>query len=150
MASRVAGFRLTPLCSNTGSFDWSLQADATAFVPPPQPPANVWMRPPLMVSFTYTPPNDAPYSFTVYVSHTKPAFGAGGPPAGTPADALNNQSVFYELWATENNQVAEPPATENIVVLGDLNSDCASYPQRERGTNFKPAVWGHQLRHRAG
>lgn len=104
--------------------------------PPTQPAQNVWMRPPLRVTFTYTPLDGTPYTFDVYVSHTKPAFGATGPPPGTPANAANNRSVFYELSALENNLAAGG----NVIVLGDLNVDCASYPAADHGRNFQ-AGW---------
>lgn len=119
----------------THIYDWMAQPQAQGFNSP-QPPQNVWMRPPLRAFFTYTPQDGTPYSFEVNVSHTKPAFGASGPPAGTPPNAPNNQSVYYELWGFERNT----PGLGNTLVLGDLNSDCASYPVRDRNRNFQ-AGW---------
>jgi hypothetical protein len=114
------------------TFDWMNAAAANAFNGTQQLPQNVWMRPPLRASFTYTPADGEPYTFEVTTSHTKPAFGAGGPPPGTPGNAANNDSVYYELWGMEHN----PSAAANVVILGDLNADCASYPAARRGANF--------------
>jgi hypothetical protein len=114
------------------TFDWVNPQAASAFNGTQQVPQNVWMRPPLLASFTYTPADGEPYTFEVTTSHTKPAFGAGGPPHGTPRNAANNDSVYYELWGIEHN----PSAPANMVILGDLNADCTSYPAARQGLNF--------------
>lgn len=108
----------------------------------PQPAANVWMRPPLLATITYTPndPVFPPVSFALYTNHTKPAYGtsAHARPPGTVAGAPNSSSVHYELQAIQNNMA---PAA-NRILIGDLNSDCASYPVMYRGLDFPvPAGW---------
>ena len=56
-----------------------------------QPAANVWMRPPIIATVTYTPndPTFAPVTFDIYTNHTKPAYGhsAQARPPGTVAGA---------------------------------------------------------------
>ncbi len=108
-----------------------------------QPPANVWMRPPVIATVTYTPHNPifAPVTFQIYTIHTKPGYGYGANayPPGSAVGATNNSSVFYELQAVERNLVGAP----NQMVIGDLNADCASYPGYRRGTNFTAALNWH-------
>jgi hypothetical protein len=98
---------------------------------------NVWMRPPIRASFTYTRPDSTPFTFSVYVSHTKPAYSAGLRPLGTPHNAPTNSSVFYELTSLQQNERTDTLA----MVVGDLNADCASYPAQYRGRNFPPPGW---------
>jgi Endonuclease/Exonuclease/phosphatase family len=118
----------------TGTFDWMAQATAQAFVPPPRVPQQVWMRPPLVASFTYTPPPPGmPFHFALNINHTKPNYSAGARPQGTPPAAHNFDSTHYELWATEQNAAA---GLAPLAVLGDLNADCHSYPPHWRGHDF--------------
>ncbi|MBV9775375.1 MAG: hypothetical protein JO040_15575 [Gemmatimonadetes bacterium] len=97
---------------------------------------NVWMRPPYRATFTYTKPDGNPFQFSVYVSHTKPAYSAGARPPGTPANAPQNSSVHYELTSLLQNRLQDARS----MFVGDLNADCASYPQAYRGQDF-PAPW---------
>ena len=106
----------------------------------PQPAANVWMRPPIIATVTFTP-NDhmfGPVTFDIYTNHTKPAYGysAHARPPGTVAGAPNSSSVHYELRAIEQNQ----GAGANRMLIGDLNADCASYPVGWRGMDFALAA----------
>ncbi len=108
-----------------------------------QPAQNVWMRPPLYASFTYTPPpgRGAPFTFGIFTNHTKPSFGAQPRPAGIPVAAPQNTSVYYELWGIEHN-LRNPVA--RYLTIGDLNADCASYPAAYRNPkqNFAaPYSW---------
>ncbi len=101
-----------------------------------QPAPNVWMRPPIIATVTFTP-NDqvfAPVTFGLYTNHTKPAYGysANARPPGTVAGAPNSSSVHYELRAIEQNQGAGALR----MLIGDLNADCASYPVSWRGQDF--------------
>ena len=101
---------------------------------------NIWMRPPARMTFTFTP-NEVqfgPFTFDVYTNHTKPSYGAGARPPGTPAASPASQSVRNELTSIETNQIA--PASL-IMLIGDLNVDCASYPVRDRDTNFPLPTW---------
>jgi len=117
----------------TGTFDWMAQAAAQAFVPPPRVPQQVWMRPPLVASFTYTPISGMPFHFRLNINHTKPQYSAGARPQGTPPAAADFDATHYELWATENNAGA---GAAPLAVLGDLNADCLSYPPQWRGQDF--------------
>lgn len=109
-----------------------------------QPAANVWMRPPIIATVTYTPndPTFAPVTFDIYTNHTKPAYGhsAQARPPGTVAGASNASSVHYELRAIEQNQ----GAGANRMLIGDLNADCASYPVGFRGQDFA-AGWNWRI-----
>ncbi|HEX8152474.1 MAG TPA: endonuclease/exonuclease/phosphatase family protein, partial [Thermoanaerobaculia bacterium] len=117
----------------TGTFDWMAQATAQAFVPPPRVPQQVWMRPPLVASFTYTPPGGVPFHFSLNINHTKYEYSAGLRPQGTPPAAHDFDATHYELWATQQNAGA---GVAPLAVLGDLNADCLSYPPRWRGQDF--------------
>jgi hypothetical protein len=102
---------------------------------------NVWMRPPLYANFTFTPPpgEGAAFTFGVYSSHTKPSYGGQPRPPGTPANAAANSSVTNELTSIQTNVLGAVP---NFALIGDLNADCASYPQAYRGLNFPgPFTW---------
>ena len=101
---------------------------------------NIWMRPPLYANFTFTPPpgDGAPYTFGIYSSHTKPSYGGQPRPPGTPANAAVNSSVYNELSSIQTNLLG----AANFALIGDLNADCASYPQAYRGLNFPgPFTW---------
>jgi hypothetical protein len=131
------------------TYDYANRAGVT-FVPGDpaqgrQPAQNVWMRPPLSVTFTYTPPQHGvvppvPVQFGFYTLHAKPQFERPRPP-GINAGAPGYSSVFYELQGTENNHQVSPAAVLGFGVIGDLNSDCRSYPLYRRGQNFQNYTW---------
>lgn len=135
-ANAAGTIAIAPLtdCSTTGVA--YLAADGTM-----QPAANVWMRPPIIATVTYTPndPTFAPVTFSLYTNHTKPAYGhsAQARPPGTVAGAPNSSSVHYELRAIEQNLAAGA----NKMLIGDLNADCASYPVGYRGTDLAAWTW---------
>jgi hypothetical protein len=95
---------------------------------------NVWMRPPMAVSFTYTPPqgNGAAYTFLLHVIHTKPAYSTGPRPPGTAAGAPKHSSVFHELTSLETNLQVD----NNVGVLGDLNAACAYFTPFDEANTF--------------
>jgi hypothetical protein len=132
----------------TGTLDYSVgpppnrqAADGTQ-----QPAAQVWMRPPLQVDFLYTPRqgHGNPYAFTLFVMHTMPRYNMNRLPQGLPPAHPTTSSVYYELRAMEQNRGV---GLNGAAVIGDLNSDCASYPLTAgnlqiRGHNFNaPFQW---------
>lgn len=123
--------------------------DYVSIVDSPQPAQNVWMRPPTIATLTFRPKEEecdlGPYTFRLLTLHTKPSYAKRKTdstvvvPPGTPKTAQMNQSVHYELRATQLN--FGNPAGGNYAILGDLNADCVSYPAVYRGTDLAGWNW---------
>ncbi|HYD04016.1 MAG TPA: endonuclease/exonuclease/phosphatase family protein [Alphaproteobacteria bacterium] len=71
-----------------------------------------WERPPAKVDFS----NENNYSFSIYILHAK------------PEDATNEIVHLEELVESEISS----GLNTNIIILGDLNADCAYYDELER------------------
>lgn len=129
-----------PPVTVTGTYDYrAANITFTAVDGTQQNAQNVWMRPPSAITVSIPrPPPKAPVVIQIYDNHTKPSYGrmTRPRPPGTPANAAANSSVTNELTALQNNLRVAP----GYLMLGDLNADCASYPQRYRGTNFPAAA----------
>lgn len=96
-----------------------------------------WERPPIRARLTYPMPGSTgdPYKIDLYNLHTKPRY--------HPQHTTDHPyaSVHDELTALEG-LVAHKLRSDgigNILVGGDLNADCTSYPARYRGLAFPKA-----------
>jgi hypothetical protein len=102
---------------------------------------QVWMRPPLQVTFTFRPPagNGDPFTFTIATAHTKPCYSNGPRPAGTPAAAPKLSSVANELAAIQQNLAPAQPGAWALV--GDLNASCDYFNRAAQPAIFPAPRW---------
>ena len=115
--------------------------------------AEIWMRAPAITEFRVQPPGSGPVFFRFMNNHTKPGYNhrylpGGGkypvtpswypetkpaffpdPPSGNGKWPMTVSSVFFELQSINTNLGG---SGSNIVILGDLNADCASLPEYQR------------------
>lgn len=144
----------------------SSTASTTGLIPPSGGATTycgqkIWMRAPAASTFTVTPQDDTPVSFSFLNNHTKPEYNGkvlpGGsknpktpswypttrpasfPTGGSTGWPIKNASVYYELKAINDN--LSKLTSGNIIVLGDLNADCASLPNYLRNTVLNGAGW---------
>jgi hypothetical protein len=102
---------------------------------------QVWMRPPLQVTFVFTPTagNGAPFTFTIATAHTKPCYSNGPRPAGTPQNTPKLRSVANELNAIQQNLAPAQPGA--WALIGDLNASCDYFTRANQPAIFPAPRW---------
>lgn len=116
----------------------------------PQDPKNycgqqIWMRPPGLATVKVSPPKDSPVTFAMYNTHTRPEYNSkeisrssnrkppwflSKQPIAFPSSGnwpRVSTSVYYELKALQD-YITRLATNDNIIVLGDLNSDAPTFP----------------------
>lgn len=106
---------------------------------------DVWVRPPIVATVRYRLLNNHIFLFKAFTLHTAIDYNIHNLPPGVPANLGPRFSrqrqlkdrVYDELTSleTEVNATALLPG-EGVMVIGDLNTDGANYPNTFYGQNF--------------